>query len=437
LPFLFSTLKIGALIALKAPAVATITPLPSGKFRVQIRRKSLGRHEHLADTLEEAQAWANETEARLISRAVLEPLTAQGITFERASKLYQESPVHLDKAASTRRREVQCSVHAVAALGAKTLASISRATLQRYIDARSASLHPTTGKRTSGDTVRLERAYISAVFRYCLKRELASHNPANAELDLPACKERETRISFRDEARICLDAFAYSINHRRSNRNFYPFLQFLFATGMRPGETSRIEISWLNLDSLELSIPRRSHKNRTPRLVLITPPLVSMLQGQIEDAAKVGSPYLFWSIAHKTKAVVPYRYNRPWRIICDRLGISPDVVPHSARHEFISRLFEKTNLSDSQVAALAGDVHVLSLEPYKHLRINSLRSQYTDFRDIIVDINNKSYVNLGKEEAEAAAAGLEKSVNSTDLKSVAERFTGSSPVPRTKNDSKE
>ena len=45
------------------------------------------------------------------------------------------------------------------------------------------------------------------------------------------------------------------------------------------------------------------------------------------------------------------------------------------RHEVISRLFEDTDLSDSQIAALVGDVNVLSLAPYKHLRVGKLRGK--------------------------------------------------------------
>ena len=44
------------------------------------------------------------------------------------------------------------------------------------------------------------------------------------------------------------------------------------------------------------------------------------------------------------------------------------------RHEFISRLYEHTELTDGMITALAGDVNPLfSLSPYRRLRVSALR----------------------------------------------------------------
>ena len=44
-------------------------------------------------------------------------------------------------------------------------------------------------------------------------------------------------------------------------------------------------------------------------------------------------------------------------------------------HEYISRIYENPNLnlSDGQIAGLVGDVNALSLERYRHLRVEALR----------------------------------------------------------------
>ena len=366
--------------------MATINQLPSGRWRAQIRRKALGRHEELFDTEEEARAWANETEARLMSKAVLEPLSAQSITFLAASQLYQKSPVYLNKAPGTRKRETFSASYCESYFGSESLASITRHRVQTFIDKRTTQ-KTKAGKSVSGDTIRLEKAYLSAVFRFAIKRGLAEYNPANAELDLPRCHIREIRITPEQEAALLTEAVRYGLGHHLANPNLITWAQFVFYTGTRPGEAAKIELSWLRLDQSEIHIPRMSHKTRRPRVILLTPRITEILKFQLNKALEAGSKYLFWS--ESKKGISPYNYHQPWRKICRRVGLPDTVVPHGVRHEFISRLFEHTNLSDTQVAAIVGDVHVLSLEPYKHLRTNKLRGQLENhLRDVIDSIHD-------------------------------------------------
>lgn len=377
--------------------MATIAQRPDGKWRVQIRRKALGRHEGTFDTREEADAWARETEARLISRAVMEPIAGSGLLFETVAHQYLNSRTYLEKAEKSRSRELQCSVRVLEHFSGKTIASISRHAIQQYIDKR-ATDRKKNGQLYSGDTIRLERAFISCVFRYALRRNLVSENPANTELDLPACHSREGRILPEQEIDLYDTAVEYAISHHKTNGNLVPWLDFVFSTGVRPGEAAKLELDWIKFEKEEIHIPRRGNKNRAPRVILLTEALTRMLKTQAEAAKKAGSPYLFWSFTKK-RGFTPYSYNQPWRRICDKAGIPKDIVPHLVRHEFISRLFESTSLSDTQVATLAGDVHVLSLEPYKHLRTNRLRPSFEEHRKAIIELQLKAVeARIAKEE---------------------------------------
>jgi len=363
--------------------VATFITQPSGKIRVQIRRAALGRHEAVFNTREEAEAWAAETEPRLMIHALKEPAAGSGITFSRASELYLASPAYSEKAASTQKRERECSVHVIGRLGPKSVSSISRATLQDYFDARNSDKTPRGGPY-SGHALRLERAYISSVFRYCLKRNLANSNPANTELDLRRCNKREIRISDEQHLALLNESVRYALGHHKSNPNLIPWVQFVFATGTRPGEAAKIQLTWLNLERREIRIPRLGSKNRRPRVLLLNERTTSILQFQVEKAKSAGSPYLFWSRTKKC-GITPYAYNHPWRAICRRCDVPDTVVPHGVRHEFISRLFEAGGFSAEKIAKLVGDVHVLSLEPYTHLETNVLREELETHLRTVVD----------------------------------------------------
>ena len=371
--------------------MASPTQRPDGRWRVQIRRKALGRHEATFDTREEADAWGRETEARLLSRALLEPAPGSGVLFETVANQYLKSRTYLEKSDSSRRRELQCSAHVLAYFKSKAIASISRHSLQEYLDKRATDRKP-DGNLYSGDTIRLERAFISSVFRFALRRNLVSENPANTELELPSCHAREGRITPEQEMQLYDTAVEYVINHHRSNGNLVPWLDFVFSTGVRPGEAAKIELTWVKFEKLEIHIPRRGNKNRNARVILLADTLARALQVQHEAAKKAGAPYLFWSHTKK-KGFTAYAYNQPWRKICRTAGVPDDVVPHLIRHEFISRLFETTSLSDTQVATLAGDVHVLSLEPYKHLRTNRLRPSYEEHRRAIIAMQEAAVEN--------------------------------------------
>lgn len=124
--------------------------------------------------------------------------------------------------------------------------------------------------------------------------------------------------------------------------------------------------------------------------------LTDLLAECVSRAEEAGSKYLFYSRANAAlvtdakgevvrrrrsaaetaaRPCIPFSYYNAWRGLCKKAGIPSGINPHIVRHEFISRLFEDTDLNDSQIASLVGDLNVLSLEPYKHLRVERLRDR--------------------------------------------------------------
>ena len=391
--------------------MATITQLPSGTWRAEIRRKNLPRETKTFPTEQAARAWASTREKTLIfAREEMNPgkVAIKRILFEDLAEEYFASQVFKQKAARTRETEENAIKPIMRWFKGMAADDISGATIQRYLDDRANTVvrdnagQPikvrdlNTGKMVdrliSGDTVRLNKALLSNIFKFASLRHLVAINPMQNKFQLPPLNKREARISVDEQAAI----FAYAAQmatHHRTNKSLMPYLHYLFETGSRPGEAARVQLAWCKLsdERAKISIPRSGSKTGEPRVVMLTKALTSILKYQAKKAKDAGSPYLFWSYSPSkqvsgkrnrytkeeslARPIIPYDYYHPWCRVLEKAGVPKDAVPHSTRHEYISRIYENPNLnlSDGQIAGLVGDVNALSLERYRHLRVEALR----------------------------------------------------------------
>jgi integrase len=381
--------------------MATITELKNGKFRVQLRRKAIGYKEEYFDSRDEAEAWALETESALLQRHHAAPKVAvRELLFKDLTEKYFGSPVFENKAATTQDREKSISKPVIRHFGRYAAAVIDGTMIQDYFDERSRerkmlSNGKTADGKISGHTVRLEKAFLSSVFKFGKRRNLVPRNILLDSWDLPNCNKREGRISIQDQVNL-FGAAHEMLRNPKTNPCLAPWLNFVFETGTRPGEAAKAEIAWFDFEQLKVYVPRMSHKKRNPRVILLCKDLADELKTQRDLAVAAGSKYMFWSLSNsprprdgsgkplrrrrtreetEAREIRPYAYYHAWRRLCARASVSPNINPHIVRHEFISRLFERTTLNDGQIASLVGDVNVLSLEPYKHLRVEQLRGK--------------------------------------------------------------
>ena len=381
--------------------MATVVQLPSGSWRAQIRRKGLATLNKTFKAREEADVWAKEKEAELLAahhKAV--PRVAQAITLADVIEKYFTSIAFGKKAPTTQSRERACSLRILEVLGHYAMTVLNYDMVQEYIEMRSQEkVRHKNGKvldkKVSPDTVRLEKAFLSSVVKWARGKKYIQHNFMLDSFDLPTCVPREGRITLRQQLRLFEEAVRLK-NTPGTNPVLFPWLQFIFETGTRPGEAAKIEISWVDLEKRRILIPRRSQKKRNPRLVLLTEDMAKVLEERIAAGESAGSRFVFFSRANARRAkdlagnpvrrrrthletaereCIPYQYYHAWRTVCRHAGVPTDINPHIVRHEFISRLFEETDLSDSQIATLVGDVNVLSLGPYKHVAAERLRGK--------------------------------------------------------------
>ena len=367
--------------------------LPSGNWREVIRRKGLGLHTATFPTKQAALRWKA---AKLSQLYKTKGVVVVGQTLATTMAEYFNSARYLQKAPGTRSRERCCEAPILYVNGDGTAKRprqwtnnpvdiIDGLDIQTYIDTRGQEHSFKNAERPiSPDSIRLEVRLLSAVFKHAVQCRYREGNPALARQSgylLPRSNIRDTRITPSQESSLSRTASNHAALSRRTNSSLHPWLEFVRATGCRPGEAAKIELDWVRLDKSYVDIPRRGTKKRHPRRVLLTSELIEIFQPQLQRARNARSRYLFFSHSRKNaKETVPYRYNTAWRHIRELAGVKAEA--HGMRREYISRLFEQSSLTDGQIALLVGDVNPMSLEPYKHLRATELRAQHDAFQAV-------------------------------------------------------
>lgn len=352
--------------------MASIDKLPSGRYRAQIRRAGLAIERQIFDDELAAKTWATAREAAIVAAHNLaKPKVEQVLTLEEAAKMYFASAVFRNKAETSQSREKVAASRVLHKLGNYSLAVLNRKEIQLYFDGRAIERNR-RGKLPAGDTLRLEKIFLAAVFNFAARRDLAASNPMiNNKFDLPKCKPRELRIAPAARGYLLVEARLQSERHN-GNPCLPGWLALVMQTGMRPGEAAAVRLAWLDIEHKKIDVPQSGQKKRNARTVLLSTDLTELLAEQAKSAKAANSEFLFFSISSKTGLPVKFCYGSPYRRLEKKVGIKGGA--HGLRHEYISSLVENTQLSDSQIALLAGDASTLSLRPYMHLRAESLRS---------------------------------------------------------------
>jgi len=348
-------------------------------FRAFVRIKGTNSINASFATQEEAIKWARKEEH---ARKPITTAYTDAISLKQLWQIYLQTDGELKKP-KTLSREKQNIKPILQLLGDYAIQNITPAIVQQYFDKRK-KMPNKRGNYPAPDTLRLEKSLISTLYGTAILRGQATNNPARGvKFKLPKCVGRDKRITVEQQNAMLQEAERLIFKKgagKRMNAAMLPFLGLLFATGMRPGEASKLKTEWMekNIFKPRIIIPADETKNGIPRNLNIPRTILADIVAQWDRARLVKSPYLFWSIEPITGNFKPYNYHKGFSLICKNLGI--DAVAHSVRHELVSRLFEETNLADSMIAAIIGHSNVASLANYKHIRSEAHRGALDEFQ---------------------------------------------------------
>lgn len=228
---------------------------------------------------------------------------------------------------------------------------ITSVDISKYRDERLNSFNERTQKTISGNTVRLELAFLSSVFKLAqVEWGVCDSNPVLAVRKPKIGKGRERRLLKSEERKI--SNFLEQVDHQ-----MYVIFHLALETAMRQGEILGLLWENVNLSIGVAHLPET--KNGTWRDVPLSKKSRDLL---LDMKPKVcGLIFTFTSNSFKSK----------WRKAINFLNVD-DLHFHDLRHEAISRLFELGTLNMIEVASISGHKSLAMLKRYTHLKAYQL-----------------------------------------------------------------
>jgi len=225
-----------------------------------------------------------------------------------------------------------------------SLARLRSADLADFIKERRA-------EGVSGNTIRLDLAQISRVFRTAQESWAMEGlpNPVRAlgRSKPRVSKGRERRLGPGEEDKLMAAA----------GPTFGPVIQFALATCARRGEIA--DLKWENVNLARRTMRLVDTKNGTDRTV----PLSTAAMAVLENLPRRIDGSVF--------GMTEMQITKIMRRVTKNAGIE-GLTFHDLRHEAISRLFERTRLTERQIAQISGHKTAQMLWRYAHLRADDL-----------------------------------------------------------------
>ncbi len=335
--------------------------LPSGRWRVQLRRKGYPPFDKVFGTEREAKAREKAVRAEQASALVPQKLTVAEVWSR-----YAASYEHQGKAAHTQTTEA-CRIKPVLAdLGGYSLSVLEQSPhlIYDYIDRRTQHVSPRTKRKLSPSSVRLEVAALSALVAWAKRRKLVAGNFLR-HIDRPGQAKRKRRVSAGEQAALTNAMLDFDQPKLAEAARFALLLR---AVGCRPGELAATLRADIELRKGELLF-RDTKYQKELRRVPLHKEAVGLVDAQLRYAAEAaeGSPYLFTTKGRakdeEDSRWRPYGYSTAIGRLREAGAVPEDFHAHAMRREFISRAIE-AGLPYSTIRKVTGHHSTQAIEIY-------------------------------------------------------------------------
>jgi integrase len=336
--------------------MAWIGKLKNGKWRVQVRRNGYPSKSKLFLNKADAERWAHDLESKIARGAFLSTDDSEKTTLSEALDSFENkfAPFHYKPRADKMETwRFQCA-HLRHGLGKYYLGSITPVVVAKYRDDR-------LGTGLKGSTVKKELDLLSKVFGYVMGEmniTLPAGNPVDPVRKPKESRPRERRLSKRELGKVLAECEA------SRNPWLYPAAMFAIATAMRQGEMLLMEWERVRLDRKVAVLPDENVKNGEGRSVPLSSgaiEILKQLKGEGRRERKKGRvfPVERMTLYHAFIAA------------CKRAGVE-DFTWHDLRHEALSRLAERGDLTVIELASISGHKTLQMLKRYTHLHAENL-----------------------------------------------------------------
>ncbi|NDR55298.1 tyrosine-type recombinase/integrase [Aliiruegeria sabulilitoris] len=335
--------------------MASIQKLPSGKFRVQVRKDGVYRAKTF-DRKTDARAWGVDVERAISGGANAGAITApKSMTFSDVIDAYMTQ-------VETRRTTRVNLERLKSRIGATKVRNLSALVMQQFIDSR-------MNEGVTGATIAGDLSTASSVLRWARRVRQIDVNEdlaAAARRGLTAARietrsQERTRVPTEDELRRIIE-------HIESNpRQKIPaatIIRFAAASAMRLGEICRIRIEDISWNEKSVIVRERKDPKRKARNDQTVPLVGDAYRIAREVAGDRREGRLFPYKADSVGAV----FTRA----CRELGID-DLHMHDLRHLAITELF-RAGLPIQLVAVVSGHRDWKHLKRYTQLNAGDVHA---------------------------------------------------------------
>ncbi len=345
----------------------TFTQLPSGRWRVQVRRGGTYKAATF-DKKREAEDWARatETQAKMVAvNGYAPPPTAA--TLEDLIDKYEE--LHAKEAGKTKAATL--AMLKADRLGKTRLHALSALAFRDFVDRRQAS-------GAGGVTIAGDLSTVSAVLkwgRHARRLDLPVHLALDARRDLPyrglrtRSTERDREPTDAELARL----YAHWDGNPRQRIDMPTLCRFALATAMRQDEICRITIE--DIDAIGRTVVIRDRKD--PREKEGNDQTVPLLP----EAWAIVAPVLK---ERSSGNVFPYRaasVSTAFTRACAELGIE-DLHFHDLRHRATADLFRR-GLDIPRVALMTGHKTWAQLRRYTAIKPEDVHATVAERAKVI------------------------------------------------------
>lgn len=345
--------------------MASVTELPSGSWRVQIRRKGHKPINETFSTERLANAFAKKKEAQL------EQIKATGgIKPEKGLTLADCIDDYLANSRELQRSAMAIYKRLKATIGSVNLMDVNHEFLTIFAEERM------VGKST-GVTVAGDLSLITSVLKYCKKKrklDIDSYAADRVRKELGEDhKIKSAEIEFIPTEDELGKILRYFDNDRPCIIDMPPLIRFAVATGMRQEEICRILIDDIDKNPESPSVLIRERKR--PKEKLSRNERVPLLpEAWVIAQQAIGSRQSGCLFPYNSRSVgAAYRRARVG------VGVTSGTRFHDLRHLAVTNFFA-IGLSVPQVAVMSGHRDWQTLKRYTHIKAKDVQRAYRELK---------------------------------------------------------
>ncbi|WP_027149459.1 site-specific integrase [Methylobacter tundripaludum] len=356
--------------------MATIRQRSAGSWEIIIRRKGILPKPHYAsaETEDEARAYAVGVE-RLLDQGIL-PVELQDSAPPAVPTVDVWARQYLVQVSISESDRLLLNAMLPKLTTFKT-AQINIAWAQAWVSEMKQK------DRLSPSSIRHKVGAVARLLDWCLRNEWLGANPLRmlskryasytaSDGDKKTDTERDRRLLSGEHEKIIwvLDGNFPKGVQRGITMNDRLAWHLLFTlaveTAMRLREMYTLSIDQVDLDKKTIFLDKT--KNGSKRQV----PLSSVALAALEAWKPKGDLiFPFWDGQHESLRKTTMKLSRKWTTIA-RLAGCDDLHFHDLRHEAVCRLYERTRMTDLQIAKISGHKDLRSLSRYANLRGSDL-----------------------------------------------------------------